>query len=782
MPPLSLAAALALAISGPIGAAQLPGLVLFSAGAEAIRPHPHVFLAADEGFTPRSASADALFRGQIAVERAGAYRFYPISGSLRLDGRPVFSEPLALAAGTHALEFGVSRGSGPLRASIEWEGPGFEREPIPARYLFHEGTAAGIETGRMLFEDLGCANCHRSQSSSLEGRRGPHLTGIGGRVRSAWMLQWLDGPERFRPWATMPVMLDPDEGADVAAFLATLGAGTGPAEGSEPRKIHSERGRTAFQSLGCVACHGAARPLVGLGSKMTADRLAQYLQDPLGFAPDGRMPSFHLSEAEAFDLAAYLSLSRNPEYEVVHAQNGDPRAGRQLVVQAGCLACHQIDGLESAARAPGLDALDPSKGCLAEAVPSGLPRYRLAGAQRADLADFIHDYRETPDVAPAPVYDLPRRMVQLGCNACHEIDGSPPVGAVAEMAPSLGGIGEKLRPGWIERVLNSRTQNLDWQELRMPAYGSERAGRLARALAKAAGVDPGGSHEWSAGGDADRGLGMLGMDAANGGMGCIGCHGWAEFAALGEDGPNLHTAGQRLRWPWFDRWMRAPARILPGTSMPGYFAGPRTPDSTAKLANLWEAFRSARALPPPAGFGELAELSGREARPVPEDRAIVVRWDMPEATPAAFAVGLPGGVSYCFDAAETRLRYAWHGGFVDMTRTLFNKKNRETNLTETAEIVGGVFFREGPAPIRVGDRDRIPQRKFRGYRLVDHEPEFRYELDGMEVRERISATEGGIVRKFHLPRVEGKHSLRGVFWGLGGWPSRGPKAGEGADR
>ncbi len=33
-----------------------------------------------------------------------------------------------------------------------------------------------------------------------------------------------------------------------------------------------------------------------------------------------------------------------------------------------------------------------------------------------------------------------------------------------------------------------------------------------------------------------------------------------------------------------------------------------------------------------------------------------------------------------------------------------------------------------------------------------------------------------------FPSPRGKHSLRGVFWGLGGWPSRGPKAGEGADR
>ncbi len=44
------------------------------------------------------------------------------------------------------------------------------------------------------------------------------------------------------------------------------------------------------------------------------------------------------------------------------------------------------------------------------------------------------------------------------------------------------------------------------------------------------------------------------------------------------------------------------------------------------------------------------------------------------------------------------------------------------------------------------------------------------ELDGAQI--------GATLEQVH----SGKHSLRGVFWGLGGWPSRGPKAGEDADR
>jgi len=246
---------------------------------------------------------------------------------------------------------------------------------------------------------------------------------------------------------------------------------------------------------------------------------------------------------------------------------------------------------------------------------------------------------------------------------------------------------------------------------------------------------------------------MLGVDAQESGMGCIGCHGWEQFPSLGENGPNLSKAGRRLRFQWFERWMRQPARILEGTSMPSYFGDTGNPDHAVAIGDLWAAFRSAAELPPPFGF-RLTDMSqGGETRPVPVDRAVVIRWDMPEASPAAIAVGLPGGVSYCFDAGESRLRYVWRGGFVDMTRTLLSKKNRETNLTETAEIVGEIFFREGLAPIRTGDRERIPQRRFRGYRLVDSLPEFHYQLDGVDVYELIAPVESGIVRRFRIGEV-----------------------------
>ena len=737
-------------LAAPTALDAAPGLASSSGGVTLERPAPHLYLAPDEGFTPVSPNADIEFSGQLLVPRAGEHRFFHAAGRLRIDGQETGPGSVNLEAGRHAFDFRLARPAGPLHVSLEWEGPGFAREPIPPRFFSHDAPRVAAPDGRALFEELGCSNCHLSDSPSIARKQGPVLTGLGGRVKPAWIRHWLDAPESFRAWATMPTMLSATDRGHVAAFLASLASD--PLAEPAVNEHNSRRGRTSFQSFGCTACHSAELALAGLGSKMTVGRMREFLRDPLRYAPAGRMPSFHLSEDEALDLAAFLALSANGSFERPVA-DGDIRQGRELVQAAGCLACHALDGMQSTHAAPELTALDSSQGCLAETATNRIPRYRLTEDQRDAIRMFIDGYRRSPDTVSAPIFDLQRRLQQLRCHGCHEIDGRAPTGVIAETAPPLTGVGRKLKASWIERVISSQQVTLDWQQLRMPNYGQTHAAWLASALAKSSGVDTGEAAPTRPDGDRQKGHDMLGVDAQESGMGCIGCHGWEQFPSLGENGPNLSKAGRRLRFQWFERWMRQPARILEGTSMPSYFGDIGNPDHVLAIGNLWAAFRSAAELPPPFGF-RLADMSqDGETRPVPVDRAIVIRWDMPEASPAAIAVGLPGGVSYCFDAGESRLRYVWRGGFVDMTRTLLSKKNRETNLTETAEIVGEIFFREGLAPIRTGDRERIPQRRFRGYRLVDSLPEFHYQLDGVDVYELIAPVESGIVRRFRIGEV-----------------------------
>jgi len=129
------------------------------------------------------------------------------------------------------------------------------------------------------------------------------------------------------------------------------------------------------------------------------------------------------------------------------------------------------------------------------------------------------------------------------------------------------------------------------------------------------------------------------------------------------------------------------------------------------------------------------------------DKAIVKRTFMPDSGPASIAVGLPGDYSYCWDAGACRFRYAWKGGYV---REVYRRPQR---------IVGDVFYREEPGfPVRIGPNPNVaPDRiQFRGYGLdVMGYPEFEYEVNGVEIRERLEVRDGRLVRRFKT-NAEGK--------------------------
>ncbi|GAB3940386.1 hypothetical protein GCM10028805_02060 [Spirosoma harenae] len=127
----------------------------------------------------------------------------------------------------------------------------------------------------------------------------------------------------------------------------------------------------------------------------------------------------------------------------------------------------------------------------------------------------------------------------------------------------------------------------------------------------------------------------------------------------------------------------------------------------------------------------------------------VYRTFMPDCGPAAIAVGMPGpegGQSYVFDAGSCRLRYAWSGGFVDNTEQWDGKGQRLT------KIVGEIYFRDtGGFPWRIGSSTQQPP-MFKGYQLINRYPEFRYSVNGVEIRELVKPLSGGrgLVRTFSI--------------------------------
>ena len=133
--------------------------------------------------------------------------------------------------------------------------------------------------------------------------------------------------------------------------------------------------------------------------------------------------------------------------------------------------------------------------------------------------------------------------------------------------------------------------------------------------------------------------------------------------------------------------------------------------------------------------------------------AIVHRTFMPDSSPAAIAVNLPGGHSYCWDAGVCRLRYAWRGGFI--------KKNGSFGRWRTLPTIEGlVYLMEDRFPFREMGSDSV-QVQFDGYRMIDGIPEFRYRVGDLKVREYLAKLPGksGLIRRF---KIDG--SANGIVW------------------
>ena len=121
------------------------------------------------------------------------------------------------------------------------------------------------------------------------------------------------------------------------------------------------------------------------------------------------------------------------------------------------------------------------------------------------------------------------------------------------------------------------------------------------------------------------------------------------------------------------------------------------------------------------------------------------------AAPSSFAVGLPGGVNFCFDPIRGGVNYVWTGDFLDLTPA----RPGPGKFVSAVKLLGPLVHREsGPAPLRHGDPTRVPGVEFSGYTVHADAIEFRYTLDGIAVRETIRARADGtaLLRHFQVAR------------------------------
>ncbi len=515
------------------------------------------------------------------------------------------------------IEF-ASDGEDDAQLQLHWASKEFPREPVPPTSWTHTPTAAEIadakrREGRMLFAELHCAACHdagalipRDGSGMMETMMSaPDLADAGARFRTDWVAAWVENPRAIRPGATMPALhATKEQAADMAAFLATLGA---PAKVSAEKPVTeiSDAGGGLFANLGCIACHtppdfsakdGHARiPLAHVAGKFQPAALGEFLKNPMAHNAWTRMPNFRLTDAETAQLTAYLLATAKTEYP---AAKGDATRGKTLVTGLGCANCHAIPGIEkSTLTAPALAAVTKAgaKGCLAESDGKA-PGFALSPQQREGLAAFLAtDLASLKQDVPAEFAE--RQIARMNCTACHPRDGQqsawqkvedemgalqsaaqrptdPVEGApvAGTVVPHLTWFGEKLLPGWMGSFIAGAApyKPRPWIIARMPGFGGPAMG-IAVGLAQQHGLplsdapEPAANKEKIALGEK-----LTGMD---GGFNCTTCHAVKEQAATAvfeAPGVNLGNTAERVRKGWFHRWLLAPLRVDAETKMPKF--------------------------------------------------------------------------------------------------------------------------------------------------------------------------------------------------------------------
>lgn len=644
-----------------------------------------------------------------------------------------------------------------LRAAILLGAAALGAEPLVTGFERFHATSPSAEGGRLLYNELGCVNCHGGETG-LPALRGPALATVTQRVRSEWMRKFIADPASAHPGAVMPhVLAQADEKTLVAIehYLASLKPKAAPKAPAKIMHVNGGRGGELFNTLGCVACHAPGKDFVppegapkaeefthrsvGFGdlkAKYGLDGLGAFILDPLKVRTDGRMPKIAMERQDAIDIAGYLLAFQGSDGRLdepvvsVVADKDLAIAGRKAVVAARCAACHDLP--KDAAAKP--VALKKAEGGCLDAGHAKGPRYALSEAQRAALKLYLAKKDEV--ASPKLVADL--TLQALNCVACHERDGKGGpdagrkpyfqgdhnLGDTGRYPPPLTGVGGKLRPEWLAKVLAGENRVRPYLKTKMPQYGAAVAD-----LPKLLGVADVRAPLKFAGGDDTAGRKLMGTQ---GGAGCITCHRWGDRPSLGIQGPDLSNIAARLQEGWLKEYLINPAAYRPGTLMPSFWPAGKSfnpsilgGDTDRQIASIFKFVESANG--EPEGF---PQNRNGEFEIVPKDRPVVQRAFLDGVGVRAILVGFPTGVHLAYDGDKGGPGLAWKGRFFDAYLTWFSR-------FPTFEKPLGEQVVAWPKPAG----------RFLGYRLdVKGNPTFLNEQGGVKVEETYEGVEGGLRR------------------------------------
>jgi mono/diheme cytochrome c family protein len=186
-----------------------------------------------------------------------------------------------------------------------------------------EPIVGNAKTGRELFLSVGCVACHGAQP----------MERLGEKYAPGELARFLLAPLSARPSGRMPEQrLGKKDAAHLAAFLAPKPPLAEAEFVVDPER--AQRGRKAFASIGCVACHGKGelvKPPPPLGDLQRGCLAAE---------PKAGVPHYPLTDEQRGAIRAAL-VARGKS-----SGADDPKTAiRRIMLQRNCFACHARGGL-----------------------------------------------------------------------------------------------------------------------------------------------------------------------------------------------------------------------------------------------------------------------------------------------------------------------------------------------------------------------------------------------------------------------------------------------------
>jgi len=240
------------------------------------------------------------------------------------------------------------------------------------------------------------------------------------------------------------------------------------------------------------------------------------------------------------------------------------------------------------------------------------------------------------------------------------------------------------------------------------------------------------------------------------GLNCVACHTFNGKAAPGSRGIDLVTTTQRLQPGWFNSYVRNPGAFRPRTVMPSAWpngvAAHQTildGDTDTQIEAIWYYLSLGTSAADPSGIRSVS------TRLTVADQAVTYRGRSRVAGYRGIAVGLPGKLSYAFNAETGALSAIWRGDFINVNWSGqgsgdFHPASEATLLAQDVSFAR-LEDENAPWPLmpvmtkeaRTNPDPLYPKNlgyQFRGYYLGDSSiPTFMYRFGDIEIEDRSAA-------------------------------------------